>query len=305
MRFFRFRQRPVEIIAFMAIFAALDAVLALLAAFFPGSTIFLLLLIPASSALIALLCPGQWIPIFVLSAFGVCMASSAWNFQATLFYVLPSLIVGGLYGFLFRKRTPSSYLLFGVSLLQFLLFTLSLYLLKLIYEVDVFSLLLSAVGKAENDYTSHVFPLFCLAYSLAQMVLTDLFLRLIFTRLRVPSEEASLPRWADYAIALLFGALTFSLVWFAPTLGYFALGCFLYWSIAIAVTAFPYARAYLYFILGGGALLIIMLFALLYSLCPADTGLALAGLFALPLLVCSFLSDRLMKKAPEHRINPQ
>ena len=303
MRFFRFRTRPVEIIAFMAIFAALDAVLAMVAAFLPGSTIFLLLLIPASSALVALLVPGPWIPVFVVSSFGVCMAASAWNFQATLFYVLPSLIVGGLYGFLFRKKAPSSYLLFGVSLLQFLLFTLSLYLLQLMYGVDVFALLLSAVGKAENDYTSHAFPLFCLAYSLAQMVISDLFLRLIFAKLQIKQEEANIPYFADYAIALTFMVLTYVLIWFAPALGYFALCCLLYWTVAIAANSIPYARMYHYFILGGGILLAIFLFAILYSLCPRDTGLSLFGMFTLPILVASFLSDRLMKTSTENRIN--
>ena len=75
---------PSRRIAIMPLLSAVDAVFALLGAFFPMSSLFLMVVVPLTSAIAAFLLPLRYLPLFVLIAFSVCLGSSFWDFQVRL-----------------------------------------------------------------------------------------------------------------------------------------------------------------------------------------------------------------------------
>ena len=291
------KERPVEIIAFMGLLAALDAVMALFGALFPAASLFLLLLIPISSALVALLCPYRYLPVFVLAAFGVSMGVSFWNFQSTLFYLLPSLLIGAVYGVLHRQKFPKTYLIFLVSLAEFGLFYLSVNLMNFLYEIKVQTLLLALFGLTENAYSGDIFLLFCLAYSFAQIALTELVLRFVLKRLGETEEEAKFVPFLSPVMGLGFLLLVLPFAFFLPSLSYFFLGCGFYFMVASLFENEPLTKIWLHLVMGALVFGGVLAFAGFYASCPNNTGLLLCGIpFFGVTLTCLINALIVMKK---------
>lgn len=285
----------------MALLSAVDAVFALLGAFFPMSSLFLMVVVPLTSAIAAFLLPLRYLPLFVLIAFSVCLGSSFWDFQNTIFYIFPSLVIGALFGFFTVKRVPEDCGLFLLSLCECLLFGIALLLIYAIYGISMEEVLLALFHLTKNEYLSHVFPLFCLVYSYAQMAVTYLFMRLFLERLGFEKQPLETPRWVGFAFGgtfLLLGLLTFVY----PLVGYFFLGATSYWIVETSIRSLPYARKGIYVLLGLGLFGGLLLFALLFSSCPGDTGLGLIVLPMAVILLCNSLSRPLLEKKSDNKM---
>lgn len=290
------RTTPATNIAFLAIMAGIDALLSLVSALLPASALFLLFFIPFTSALVAYYCQARYYPIYLFGALGVCIAVSAWDFQNTLFYVLPGLFTGDVYGFCLKKNWPSSWSVFLSSLTQFAFFALSLWLVKLFYEVDVRVTLLSMLGKEWSEEVGIIFPLFALSYSFGAVSLAHLFFSLQAKYLNLHFPEPPQVDWPSFLASILSIALSFLFFFLLPAWGYFFLGLGFYWALVLFVRRCWNPRWPLFAFLAGFLFLSVLLFALFYQKMPAGTGLGLTNLFSLSFAASSFLDSVLGKK---------
>jgi hypothetical protein len=104
MKVFSPRETSAQNIAYISIMASIDVVFALFATFFPFGAIFLMLLLPLPSAVAAYYCKNRYIPVYLLASIGLSLIATIWDFQLTLFYAIPAICSGTLYGFLKQKR---------------------------------------------------------------------------------------------------------------------------------------------------------------------------------------------------------
>ena len=97
---------------------------------------------------------------------------------------------------------------------------------------------------------------------------------------------------------LLLGLLTFVY----PLVGYFFLGATSYWIVETSIRSLPYVRKGIYVLLGLGLFGGLLLFALLFSSCPDDTGLGLIVLPMAVILLCNSLSRPLLEKKSDNKM---
>ena len=276
MNLFHPRTRPVESLTFIALCAGFDALLCLVSAFLPFSSLLLMLVVPLVSAAVSLFCLKRYIPIYLLTALGVSLGICAFNVLQILFYLIPSLITGAIYGLIWRLRIPSSINLFLSSLLSCCLFFASLALVKALGDgLDMVEVLLTLVGKGKDPYAYKIFPLFAFGYSLAQMALTHLFASYHLERMGIsePDDSAFSPWYFIPAVTLC--SLAIGLAFIHAETAYFLFGLGLYWAVFSWIGLYPKCHptsiVLLLVCLFGG----VLLFAGLYSSFPKPTGLVL------------------------------
>ena len=278
MKLFRLRTSPLENLTFVAMMVAFDAILSLVSALVPFSSLFLMLLAPLTSAAVSLFCKKRYIPLYLISALGIGIAITAWDFMNTLFYLFPSLLAGSLYGFLWRLKAPSSINIFTTSLLSFCLFYVSMTLIRLFLDgVNMIDVLLALINRKGDPYAPTVFPLFIYGYALTQTALSHAFLFSQLKRLgQVEALEGRLP-YTYPALALLFAVSSLLTAFLNPKVAYFLLGITIYWSTCSIKLFLPrpkplaIAAAVLSIFIG------ILLFAGIYKSMPEQSGLILVN----------------------------
>ncbi len=276
MKFFAPRETPTQNITFIALMAGFDAILCLIGAFLPLSAVFLMLLVPLVSSAVALFCKGRFLPIYIFGAIGVSLAFSAWNIMNTLFYLIPGLLVGVTYGLLWKLKMPTIINVFAVTLLSFLLFYASIYLMRLLFDgVDMVNVLLTFIGRGKDPVARQIFPLFAFAYSLAQIIITHIFVTYELQRMGIDGVEGGkfVPYYPLVGIVFL-GACVGTGFLYVP-LAYFLLGLGIYWTSASAMSFHPRIHPLTVVMLAlfaGGSVLV---FAGLYDKMPSAGGLLL------------------------------
>ena len=296
MSVFRKRETPVENIAFLAICAGIDAVLSLVSALLPASALILMLVIPLTSAVASFYCKAKYFPIYLVASAGVCLAVSAWNISNTLFYVIPSLLVGAAYGFGIKNRLTSSFVLFICSVLSFGLFYASMLLVKALLEVDVQDSLLALVGLSDKEGAAIGFPLFIYGYSLAQMAIVHIFLQSEFAHLgNVEINENNVSKWYCLpSFTFLGGAIGCAFI--SAKAAYLLLGLGIYWALYCLYDIALKKKPLPWIILGILVFVGWLGFAALYSALPAGNGLSILALPLLSIPITHFLNQVLLRK---------
>lgn len=287
MKFFRPRETPVENLTFLAMMVAFDAIISIIAALLPLSALFVMLLAPFTSAVVSLFCKKRYIPLYLFAAIGICIGVTAWDFLNTLFYMIPSLVAGMVYGLLWRAKVPATLNIFGVALVSLIFFYLSLILIKALLDRDMVQVLLTFIGRGGDEVAAIVFPMFVFGYSVAQTALMHAFMVFELRRLGFEeNDESIMKRWYPW-LAFAFLVASFILAFFFAKTAYFLFGLGIYWAVCSFVSLFPKVHPILIVTMVLIAFGAVLLFAGLHSRMPPNTSLLL---FALPLALLSLVA---------------
>ena len=235
-----------------------------------------MLMVPLLSAAVSLFCKGRYLPIYIFGAIGVSLALSAWNIMNTVFYLIPGLLVGVTYGLFWKLKTPTTLNIFVVALLSTGLFYISILLLSALFDgVDMINVLFTFIGRGNEPISRQIFPLFAFGYSLAQIIITHIFVVYELRKMgieEVPGQGQCIYRLV-LALAFLYLALIFAFLYVPAS--YFLLGLGIYWAIVCFLDFYPRIHpitiVLLILSLGGS----ILLFGAFYKQMPPYTGLLL------------------------------
>lgn len=173
---FKEKETLLQNMAFMAIIAAIDVVMAILSALFPVAGVFIMILLPFFSAVVALLCKWRYYPIYAIAAIGVSFIAMAWNASYTVFYLLPSLLTGFLFGVSFRKKMHPTYALLMTSIVQCAMTFVFIPLIDFLYEVNTIEQFLFWFKVSDIPYIHEIVLPFVYFISLVQMVFSYIVL---------------------------------------------------------------------------------------------------------------------------------
>lgn len=301
MKFFKKRESVVENLAFMGVSAALVGLFALASSFSVIASILLMLALPLLSALVAIICKWRYLPLFLIASIGVSTLLSFASFQNEIFFVIPSLFIGIVFGMLERTKIERAISLFLCALMEFGLFYLSMLFIKGLYEVDMIQFLLQLIGRKIDGVSEIIFPTFVLGYAFAQVAILDFAFYFVFSRFGMNRKYQFLkPFYCWIGIASYFLSLGLSLI--NPTLGYLFLGISIYWTVFALVYFFqkPCKLGIILIVIGIFTALLIS--SLMYKMMPPNTGLILYGsVFAIANIGC-FMGHLVQKKASkEHQ----
>jgi hypothetical protein len=261
------------------------------------------LLLPLASAMVGLLCQKRYLPIYVVTAIGVSLATSAFDMQATFFYVIPAILAGTLYGFLYHTKQPLPYLILYTALLSVGMNYLSIFIIQGIYQSDVIAFFLEVLGLTNHPYIQDIIPAFLLSYALAQTAISHFVIQSFYSRFHLEQEPNEKLR-ISYPLGGICGViLSLSLIVVSPMMSYFFLVLALYFTAFACLLFSERFPWWVYLVLGVMELLSLYGFASLYSLVPADGGLALLSFFLFSLDTATLLGRLLLLRKRKERTN--
>lgn len=301
MKIFKKKETLIQNLTFIALLAALNAVVSLIASFTLLGAFILMFLLPLVSALASLYIQPKYYWLYLLCAIALSLIGSLYDLSAAIFYSVPSILTGFLFGLLYQKKLNTTLIVFVVSLLGLGLSYLSILLIRAIFGVDMLALLAALFSLTNFPYLSVIEPSAVLVYNLATQSISAIFIAGGLFHFEKKSENELLSGLISNGSALLFGVLSICLGWFNPLTGYLFLICSLFLIVNGSFQFFSsFQKVYLYVILGVGAFVSLLLFALLYPYVPKPSGLTLISLLSILLsLVYLFPLGKTFQKRKE------
>lgn len=231
MKIFSKRETLTENIALMALMSTLNIIISVLLALLNVFSIFLILVLPLISTLVEIYCKDRYYPIYAFASLGLALVATLWNIETTLFYLIPSLMTGYLFGLLSKKNIPSIYSILLTSLVQMGLTMAQIPLVNFTFDVNVIKTFKVFFKLEESTNIDVIVPSFIFVISLCEMSLTYLIITNELKKLSIREMENENIVYID-DVALIVSS-TFSMICslFSLETGYIFLMISFYFSI--------------------------------------------------------------------------
>lgn len=217
-------------IAFMGIVAAINVICSVLGALFPIASIFIIIFLPFFSATVSLLCKWKYYPIYFFASIGVALGATFWNTQYTVFYLIPSLITGFIFGFCFKKHLSGSYAILFASIAQLAISYALIPLINLIYNTDIINQFLRMMKLDNKQFAYIMIPSFIFLISLIQMIFSFIVLNNELNKLKKDNWSKD-NKYLNYGGAIL-SLLLIPFIFFALNVAYLFMFICLFVSIS-------------------------------------------------------------------------
>ena len=260
------RETLIRAICFSSFFVAINVLASFLTVSLPVVGIGLIIFLPLTSALVEINIKDRWFPIYALATIGLSIVVTLSSIDFTLFYIVPSIFTGYIFGLSIKRGIPKLLAIFFASLIQTLLsfaFVKILFLITSIDIIDVFAKLLKISDVFL--FNSCIWLLFFVT-SLIQVILSFIVVENELPKFGIKQivklNEEIVSSWSIIGSILL--SLSFAFIYMPISLLF--VGFAFYFSAFVIYYQFK-TKKYICLILVGVSLLIqILLYALLNSL---------------------------------------
>ena len=291
------KETLVQNITYMAIMAAINVVFVLITVLVPFLFFLIVFVLPLTSTIVTLHCKKRYFPIYAVATIGLCMICTMWQIGDTIFYVIPSVISGFLFGFMVEKKVSSFWILTITTLVQIGISYATIPLLNLIAGKDVVVSFATVFGLGEFKYLNYVVPCFIFFIALAQQIIAYMVIKEELPKFGYTLNE---PKELPFSLAMAIGAastLAFAFM-FIPNCGPIA-----YLMSLISLLFVCYAIIYLvleksiviYISLGASLVVSMIVFALIYSMVEEPKGLILVNIFFFIVAIIVLINNYLLK----------
>ncbi len=168
----RKRETLVQNITYMAIMAAINVVFVLITYFVPVLVFLLVFFLPLTSTIVTLYCRKRYYIIYAVVTVGLCMLVTMFDVSDTLFYVLPSVIAGFLFGVFILAKVPSIWIILVTGLIELGVQYAMIPVIQAWYGVNIIDTFASAFGVADFIYLDYITPCFLFFLAITQSVLS-------------------------------------------------------------------------------------------------------------------------------------
>ena len=158
--------------ALMGIMAAINIIVAVISAFVPVISLFLVLILPLSSTLVELYCKDRYYPIYAIATIGLSLVATMWNMETTIFYVVPSILTGYIFGLMSKKNVPAIYSILSASIVQAGVTIGFIPLINFLFDVDLVEMFLVFFKADTFQYVNDFVLAFIFTISLIQTALS-------------------------------------------------------------------------------------------------------------------------------------
>lgn len=231
MKLFSERRTPLENLTLIAMVSALDAILALILSFLPLSSLFIVIFLPLVSAFLAMLCKWQYLPLYIIVACAVSLIASLHDIGMVIFYVIPAILAGTLFGFLSKKGLPTALLIFFVAILELGINYLAIPIIKGLTDIDIIASFVSLFHLSEESRC--IIPAILFLFSISEASLCALTGHFVFAKIPIDGvkEEHSLPQFIIPLAAIFFMTMTIIFAYIpVAEMAFLCLGASIYFS---------------------------------------------------------------------------
>ena len=296
MRLIYQRDTLVKSIPLMALMAAINIIIAELAALTPLVSIFVILILPLTSAIVELCCKDRYFPIYALATFGLSLALTFWNIETTIFYVFPSIVTGYIFGLLAKHKIPTVWSIFTATLAQTAISYALIPFIDFLFQVDIILTFKTAFGLKDMLFVDVIIPTFIFGVSLIQVSLSQLIVTQELNKFGMKDDLNKFSKMASSISGLFFSLLIIPGYFLSLEVAYLSLAMSLFFAIYLLTNLF-FEKKYFELIPVGVCLILnIVLFALVQSYLKEASQLLLIGFISACICLISIVFSLLHKK---------
>lgn len=145
-----------QAMALMAMMAAINIIASVVAALSIIASIFLIIFLPLTSTIVAVSCKEKYYPIYALATVGLSLVATIWNIDITLFYVVPSILSGFVFGFCLKRSIYFGWSIIVSAIIQTGISFAIVPLINVLFEIDFIGDLL-AIFKISSAIPGQIF----------------------------------------------------------------------------------------------------------------------------------------------------
>ena len=234
MKLFRQKETFTENIAFMGIMSGVNLVICLLCSGFPFLSIILGLVLPLVSTLVEVYCKDKYYIIYAVSTFALSLVATLWNFSTTVFYLLPSLFTGYIFGYISKKNYPAIWnvLLASISHAAISYFTLPL--LNILFNIDLIEAFKVLLKLDASPLIDIIIPAAILAISMIQVTLAYFLAINELKKLGVDNEEPKVDL-AMHIVSFTAGLLIIPMYFLSLKVAHILLAITIYFAVYFTI----------------------------------------------------------------------
>ena len=300
MRLLKKQETLIQNIAYMGMMAAVNIIFVVMTYFVPFLLFVLVFVLPLCSAIISFYCKKIYFPIYFVVVTAVCLLI---DFSDALFYVIPSLLTGFVFGLFIEKRVPSIFILTAITIMQFALSLISIPLIELITHRNIVDDMATIFKLTDYQYLNYIKYAFIFFIAFVQTILTYLVMRSELVKFGMEFNEAIEKTIVIDVVTIGLVGLSVLFGFLVPEICYiFLLMAFLYVFYRIIKLDYSYYKIYLIEI----AIIVfgsIFFIAGLYSLITKPLGLLLFGIFPVLVSIACIINICLLSKHNNDTIN--
>ena len=300
MGLFKKRESIIQNMAYMGIMAAINVIFVLFTYFIPFLLFLLIFLLPLCSAIISYYCKKIYFPIYFLVVTAICIVIDP---SDTLFYVIPSLITGFIFGLFISVKLKPVFIVVIAAIIQFGITFLTLPLVKAMTGRDIIVDIATIFNLKDYVYLDYLKLSFIFFIALVQIIITYMVMQSELSKLGLEFNEAKNKEWVIDVLTLSSLALLTLFSFVYPPLSYIFLFLALIFSFD-RLTFLDLSHFKIYLIeLGVIVLGSIFFVAGLYSIIQKPLGLLLFGIVPLLLSIACIINKCLLSKRNKGTIN--
>ena len=280
--------------------AAVNIIFVVMTYFVPFLLFVLVFVLPLCSAIISFYCRKVYFPIYFVVVTAVCLLI---DFSDALFYVIPSLLTGFVFGLFIEKRVPSIFILITITIIQFALSLTSIPLIELITHRNIVDDMAALFKLSDYQYLDYVKYTFIFFIAFTQTILTYLVMRSELVKFGMEFNEVIERTTILDIISIGLVGLSVLFGFFVPEI------CFIFLFMSFIFTFYriiklDYSHYKLYLIeLSVIVLGTIFFVAGLYNFITKPLGLLLFGIFPALVSIACIINICLLSKHNNDTIN--
>ena len=156
----------------MAFFVAINVVCSFLTTVSPLLSIILIIFLPLTSALVEVMCKDRWFPIYAVATIGLSIVVSLSSIDFTIFYIVPSIFTGYIFGLFCKHNLPNMFAIFLAAIIQTLLSFAFIPLLQLITGSNLIDVIVKILKISNRFWFDSVLLLLFFLVALMQVILS-------------------------------------------------------------------------------------------------------------------------------------
>lgn len=278
----------VQSIALMAIMAAINVVVSLIAGFSVVASTFLIIILPLTSAIVEISCKEKYFPIYALATIGLSIVTTLWNIDITLFYVVPSIITGFIFGFITRRSIHYTWGIIIAALVQTIISLAFIPLLNFIFQIDFIGNLLK-IFKITNQQIGNILIIVALfLIALIQVVLSAAVVSNEIKKFQNNENQDYIDYKLFNGVGAIVGLLTIPFAFLALPVAYLVALISFYFGVLSVVQTITEKKLPIIVFSGAISIITVFLVAIFYSKLPQYSGLLLFAIAPTCICIVSF-----------------
>ena len=293
MSWFYKKETLIRTICFMSFFVAINVVCSFLTTVLPLLSIILIIFLPLTSAIVEVMCKDRWFPIYAVATIGLSIVVSLSSIDFTIFYVVPSIFTGYIFGLFSKRNLPNMFAIFLATIIQTLLSFAFIPLLQLITGSNLIDVFVKILRISNRFWFDSIILLLFFCVALIQVILSFIVVQNELNKFGQKSNckynQERIASFSTISAVLLSAIFSF----FYMPVCYLFIGVAYYFAVFVVIFQIQSKNAFCLVADGISLLIGIVLYAALNQFFKNNTDFALfaitPGLISVVSICYSFL----------------